>query len=141
MPVRYPLESAVSNALDALIEIFTWVGLGAGLLLALAAVVLLLSDGTWLPARAVVEQVGGGRVVRWFDENGGVNEAPLSAHDDEKIGSADMADIFFRSGSENRMRLTQSSPVVRFVSLLAAGVSTLGVVAFIASIVVLFARG
>ncbi len=60
MPVRYPLESAVSNALDALIEIFTWVGLGAGLLLALAAVVLLLSDGTWLPARAVVEQVGGG---------------------------------------------------------------------------------
>ncbi len=79
--------------------------------------------------------------MRWFDENGGVNEAPLSAHDDEKIGSADMADIFFRSGSENRMRLTQSSPVVRFVSLLAAGVSTLGVVAFIASIVVLFARG
>ncbi|SDC49775.1 hypothetical protein SAMN05216418_2377 [Microbacterium enclense] len=141
MPVRYPLESAVSNALDALIEIFTWVGLGGGLLLAVAAVILLLADGTWLPARAVVEHVADGRVVRWFDDEGGVNEAPLSAHDEAKIGSADMADIFFRRGSANRMRLTRSSPLVRFVSLLAAGVSTLGLAAFIVSIVLLFARG
>ena len=141
VPVRYPLESVVSNALDALIEIFTWVGLGGGLLLAMAAAVLLLADGTWLPARAVIERVGDGRVVRWFDDEGGVNEAPLSEHDDAKIGSADMADIFFRRGSANRMRLTRSSPVVRFVSLLAAGVSTLGLVAFIVSIVLLFVRG
>jgi len=131
----------VSNALDAVIEIFTWVGLGAGVLLALLAVVLLLADGTWLPARAVVEDVDGGRVVRWFDDQGGVNEAPLSPHDEAKIGSADMADIFFRRGSAHRMRLTRSSPVVRFVSLLAAGVLGLGVLAFILSIVVLFARG
>jgi hypothetical protein len=131
----------VSNALDAVIEIFTWVGLGGGAVLALVAVVLLLADGTWVPVRAVVEDVDGGRVVRWFDDQGGVNEAPLSPHDDAKIGSADMADIFFRRGSVHRMRLTRSSPVVRFVSLLAAGILGLGVVAFILSIVVLFARG
>ncbi len=75
----------MSNALDAVIEIFTWVGLGGGLLLAFVAVFLLLADGTWLPTRAVVEHVDGGRVVRWFDADGGVNEAPLSAHDDAKI--------------------------------------------------------
>lgn len=131
----------MSNALDAVIEIFTWVGLGGGTLLALLAVVLLLADGTWLPARAVVEEVDGGRVVRWFDDQGGVNEAPLSSHDDAKIGSADMADIFYRRGSAHRMRLTRASPVVRFVSLLAAGVLALGLVAFVLSIVVLFARG
>lgn len=131
----------MSNALDALIEIFTWVGLGAGLLLALAAVILLLADGTWLPARAVVERVAEGRVVRWFDDDGGVNEAPLSPHDDEKVGSADMTDIFYQRGNTDRMRLTRSSPVVRFVSLLAAGVSTLGLVAFVVSIVLLFVRG
>ncbi|WP_295783660.1 hypothetical protein [uncultured Microbacterium sp.] len=131
----------MSNALDALIEIFTWVGLGGGALLALAAVVLLLADGTWLPARAVVEDVEGGRVVRWFDDDGGVNEAPLSAHDEEKIGRADMADIFYRRGTAHRMRLTRSSPSVRFVSLLAAGVLGLGAVAFVVSIVLLFARG
>lgn len=131
----------MSNALDALIEIFTWVGLGGGLLLAVAAVILLLADGTWLPARAVVERVDEGRVVRWFDDEGGVNEAPLMTHDDAMIGAADMADIFYRRGSVNRMRLSRSSPVVRFVSLLAAGVSTLGVVAFVVSIALLFARG
>ncbi|MDU0367647.1 hypothetical protein AB0O16_08960 [Microbacterium sp. NPDC089180] len=131
----------MSNALDALIEIFTWVGLGGGLVLAFAAVVLLLLDGTWSPARAVVEPVDGGRVVRWFDDGGGVNEAPLSAHDDAKIGAADMADIFYRRGASHRMRLTRSSPVVRFLSLLSAGVLTLGAVAFVVSIVLLFARG
>ena len=131
----------MSNALDAVIEIFTWVGLGGGAVLALVAVVLLFADGTWVPVRAVVEDVDGGRVVRWFDDQGGVNEAPLSPHDDAKIGSADMADIFFRRGSVHRMRLTRSSPVVRFVSLLAAGILGLGVVAFVLSIVVLFARG
>lgn len=131
----------MSNALDALIEIFTWVGLGGGLLLAFAAVVLLLLDGTWAPARAVVESVDGGRVVRWFDDRGGVNEAPLSAHDDAKIGTADMADIFYRRGVPHRMRLTRNSPMVRFVSLLAAGVLALGAVAFVVSIVLLFARG
>jgi len=131
----------VSNAFDAVIEIFTWVGLGGGLLLAFTAAFLLLADGTWLPARAVVEHVDGGRVVRWFDHEGGVNEAPLSTHDVEKIGAADMADIYYRRGTAHRMRLTRSSPLVRFVSLLAAGVLSLGVIAFVASIVVLFARG
>jgi len=131
----------VSNALDAVIEIFTWVGLGGGLLLAFTAVFLFLADGTWMPARAVVEHVEGGRVVRWFDDDGGVNEAPLSAHDDAKVGAADMTDIFYRRGSAHRMRLTKSSPLVRFVSLLAAGVLSLGTIAFVISIVLLFARG
>ncbi len=131
----------MSNALDAVIEIFTWVGLGGGGVLAMVAVVLLLADGTWLPVRAVVEEVDGGRVVRWFDDQGGVNEAPLSAHDDAKVGSADMADIFYRRGSAHRMRLTRSSPVVRFVSLLSAGILGLGLLAFVSSIVVLFVRG
>ena len=52
-----------------------------------------------------------------------------------------MADIFYRRGSAHRMRLTRSSSVVRFLSLLAGGVLALGVVAFVVSIVLLFARG
>lgn len=131
----------MSNVLDVVIELFTWVGLGVGILLAVAALILYVADGTWVPVRAVVEDVDGHRVVRWFDEHGGVNEAPLSPHDDARIGSADMADIFARRGSSHRMRLTQSSPVVRFVALLAAGVLSLGVVAFAVSIVLLFTQG
>ena len=131
----------MSNALDAVIEIFTWVGLGGGLLLAFVAVFLLLADGTWVPTRAVVEHVDGGRVVRWFDADGGVNEAPLSSHDDAKIGAADMADIFYRRGRSHRMRLTRAWPAVRFVALLAAGVGAMGLVAATISIILLFARG
>ena len=89
----------------------------------------------------VVEHVDTGRIVRWFGDEGGMHEDPMSAHGEAKLGSADMADIFFRRGSANRMRLTRSSPLVKFVSLLAAGVSTLGLAAFIVSIVLLFARG
>ncbi len=37
--------------------------------------------------------------------------------------------------------LTRSSPLVRFVSLLAVGVLALGVVAFVVSVVMLFVRG
>ena len=45
----------MDHAIDAVIEIFTWVGLGAGILLAIVTVILKLADGTWLPARAIVE--------------------------------------------------------------------------------------
>ena len=52
-----------------------------------------------------------------------------------------MADIFYRRGIGGRMRLTQGSPAVRAVALLAAGLIGLGVVALILSWILLFARG
>ena len=129
------------QAIDAVVEIFSWVGFGLGALLAGIALVIYLFDGTWLPVRAVVEATDDGRLVRWFDEDGGVNEAHLSHEQEHHIGDADMADIFYRRGSRNRMRLTQGSPAVRAVALLAAGMLGLGVVALVTSLVMLFARG
>ena len=131
----------MSNVVDVVIELFTWVGLGVGLLLAIVAMIVYVADGTWVPVRAVVEDVDGHRVVRWFDEHGGVNEAPLSPHEDARIGDADMADVFARRGSRHRMRLTRSSPHVRFLTLLATGVLGLGALAFVLSTVLLFTRG
>lgn len=52
-----------------------------------------------------------------------------------------MYDIFVRRGWRNRMRLTRHSPLVRSVAWLAAGLIGLGIVALIASSVLLFARG
>jgi hypothetical protein len=128
-------------ALDAVVEIFTWVGLAAGALLAGVALIAYLFDGTWVPARGVVESTESGKVVRWFDEDGGVNEAPLSHEQLHIIGDAGMYDIFARRGWNNRMRLTQHSPLVRSIALLAAGLTALGVIALILSAVLLFARG
>ena len=129
------------QAIDALAEIFSWIGFGVGALLAGIALIMYLFDGTWVPVRAVVEASEHGRLVRWFDEDGGVGEAHLSHEQEHHIGDADMADIFIRRGSRNRMRLTQGSPAVRAVALLAIGMLSLGVVALVTSLVMLFARG
>ena len=129
------------TAVDAVVEIFTWVGFGAGALLAGMALIAYLLDGTWVPVRAVVEVTENGTVVRWFDEEGGVNEAALNHEQLHTVGGAGMYDIFARRGWRNRMRLTQHSPLVRSIALLAAGLIGLGVVALIVSWVLLFLRG
>jgi hypothetical protein len=141
---RFPYAKdggAVPQAIDALAEIFSWIGFGMGALLAGVALIMYLFDGTWVPVRAVVEASEHGRLVRWFDEDGGVGEAHLTHEQEHHIGDADMADIFIRRGSLNRMRLTQGSPAVRAVALLAVGMLGLGVVALVTSLVMLFARG
>ena len=131
----------MDQALDAVVEIFSWVGIGLGALLAGVALVIYLFDGTWLPVRAVVEESEHGRLVRWFDEDGRVNEARLSHDEAHALEGKDMADIFYRRGADGRMRLTQRSPLVRAVVLLAMGLIGLGLVALIVSWVLLFIRG
>ncbi|MFG6403622.1 MULTISPECIES: hypothetical protein [unclassified Microbacterium] len=131
----------MTNAVDAIVEIFTWVGFGAGALLAGIAFILYVADGTWLPVRAMIDDHGDDRVARWFDADGGVGEAHLTAAQRDEIGDADAADVFVRQGSLDRMRLTRRSPNVRSVALLAGGLIGVGLVATIISVVTLFARG
>ncbi|WP_375385591.1 hypothetical protein [uncultured Microbacterium sp.] len=140
--------------IDALLEIFTWAGLGLGAMVAGIAFVLFLLDGTWIPVRAVVETIlepaepadtaparPPRRVVRWFDETGGVNEAPLSEAQYAQLGAHDMADVYYRRGWTNRMRLTPGSPAVRGAARLAVGLAGVGVVSLVVSGILLFVRG
>lgn len=131
----------MDSTIDAVVEIFSWVGFGLGALVAGVALIMYLFDGTWLPTRGVIEDVEHGRVVRWFDEDGGVNEAHLSHEQERALAGKGMADIFYRRGSRGRMRLTQGSPAVRAIALLALGLIGVGVVAVTASLVLLFTRG
>jgi hypothetical protein len=124
-----------------LADVFTWVGLlGAGVF-GVVAVILWVADGTWLPVRAVVETVGHGRVVRWIDADGGVNEAPLSDADHAKLDGRDMADIHYRRGWRNRMRVTRGSRAVHLFARLAVGFAGLGILALIGSWVLLAVQG
>jgi hypothetical protein len=131
----------MDSAIDALVEIFSWVGFALGALVAGVALVMYLFDGTWLPARGVVEDSEHGRLVRWFDEDGGVNEAHLSHEQERALAGKDMADIYYRRGAHGRMRLTQGSPAVRAVAYLAVGLIGVGVLAIIVSGILLFTRG
>ena len=131
----------MSEAVDALTEIFSWVGIGGGLLLALIALIMHLADGTWVQTRAVVEESPTGRLVRWFDDAGGVGEAHLTHEQEHRLGDVDMADVWVRTGSRDQARLTKGSPAVRAVALLAAGLLAVGLLAMVVSLVMLFVRG
>ncbi len=126
--------------LDALLTIFTWVGLGVGALLAGAALVLYALDGTWVPERAVVERTDRGLIARWFGGRA-VGEAPLSEEDHVALGGGDAVEVFVRVDSTDRMRRTRRSPVVRAVLGFALGFLGLGVVAFGVSWILLLAGG
>lgn len=126
--------------LDAILTIFTWIGLGIGALLAGVALVLYALDGTWVPVRAVVERTDRGLVARWFGHDT-VGEAPLSEHDHAELGGGDEVDAFARADSADRLRRTRRSPVVRAVAGFALGFLAIGVVAFAASWIILLAGG
>ncbi|WP_396667886.1 hypothetical protein [Microbacterium sp. R86528] len=129
------------RALDAVLEIFGWAGFGLGTVLAVITLGLYLADGTWLPVRALIEDSPGGRIARWFDADGGVGSAQLSPDIDHALAGKDEADVFYRRGTTGQIRLTQGSPIVRGVLLLALGLLGFGVAALVASGIVLFVRG
>ncbi|MFT4230632.1 MAG: hypothetical protein QM602_10100 [Microbacterium sp.] len=130
-----------SDILGVLADVFSWAGFVGAAVFGILALVLRLADGTWLPARAVVESVEGGRVVRWIDADGGVNEAPLTGHDLERVGDREMADIHYRRGWSNRMRLVPGSPAVRVAVRLAIALAGLGAASFVGGWMLLALRG
>jgi len=132
----------VSDAIDAIAEIFTWIGFGLGVVLAVVALIMRLADGTWVRTQGVVDDGPHGRLVRWFDDHaGGVGAAYLTHDQERRIGAAQTVDVYVRPGRHDRMRLTPGSPAVRAVWLLAAGLLALGVLALALSLVLLFVRG
>ena len=131
----------MDHVIDAITEIFTWVGLGAGVLLGVVALILRLADGTWLPVQVVLEPDDAGTIGRWFGDDGVVHQVRLTREQQEAVAGKGIADAFARRGGRNRMRLTKGSPAVRAVALLAAGLLALGLVALILSWILLFARG
>ena len=127
----------MGSTLDILLETFSWIGLGAGLLIAVVALILTLADGTWLSASAVLESSPDGRIARWFTHDGGVGMAVLSPHDDARAGAGDTIEIFYRRGT-NRVRLTAHSPLARLAWWLAVGFLAVGALSFAVSLIMLF---
>ncbi|GAA5032996.1 hypothetical protein ACFQRL_03840 [Microbacterium fluvii] len=129
------------DAADALAEIFTWVGLAAGIVAGAIGIAMLLADGAWAPVRIMIDDAPTGRVARWFDAAGGVNEAVLTPHQVHQLAGADQARAFAKVGVPHQLRLTKTAPAALFTLRLSAGFLAVGVVAAIVSLVLLFARG
>lgn len=131
----------MADVVGLIAEVFTWIGVLGAVGLAFLALVARIADGDWAPTRAVVEHTDEGSVVRWFDDQGRVNEAPLGAHDLAKIGHRDMADIEYRRGWQNRMRLTHGSPAVRVFVRLSLLFAAVAVLAYAAGWIALIVEG
>lgn len=129
------------DALDAVIEIFTWLGFIGALVLGVAAVVIWVADGTWLPAEGLVDHEDAGTFVRWYDADGDANGARVGDHDAGALEGVDRIGIWYRYGWRDRMRLSRRPPGLRAVAWAAAAALVLGVVALVVSWVLLFVRG
>ncbi|MET0812910.1 MAG: hypothetical protein ABWY03_07630 [Microbacterium sp.] len=126
------------HAIDAIFEIFTWVGLGAGAFVAIIAVIAKLVDGTWVPAQAVIADDPEGRIARWFGHEGRVGSTRLTHEQEKELAGRETADVFVRLGRDDRMRLTKRSPFVRLLTWLAIGLGAVGVLAAAGSVLMLF---
>lgn len=128
------------RAIDAILEIFTWVGFGGAVLFGLLALIVRIADGSWVPAQVVIADDPGGRIARWFGHEGRVGAARLTHEQDHALDGRETADVFVRLGPHDRLRLTRSSPLVRLLSWLAVGFAALGILSATSSLIVLFAR-
>lgn len=120
-------------------EIFTTIGLTAGGVLLLAALLALLLDGRWIEVRAAVEHDEHGPLVRWLGDDGEVYEHGLTTAQFAKLNGADWADVFIRRGAAHRMRHEQLSPLVRLLRLLGFIFLGVGILALAVSWGVTFA--
>ncbi|MEI3867412.1 hypothetical protein V6S02_10010 [Microbacterium sp. CCNWLW134] len=136
------MTTSADTALNAVLEIFSWVGLGLGGVVLLVGVILALADGTWEPVTVMIDDdEDGGRIARWFGSDGEVGEAHLTPEQLRVLDGQDSASVFARRDSSGRMRLTRGSPVVRFVAWFGVGLTGLGLVALVISWILLFAAG
>src|SRR5690606_10448832 len=100
----------MATTIGAVLEVFTWVGIGAGVILAGIAVAMWAADGTWLSTEAYVDHEGGRTTVRWIDIDGDVNSAPATGAAADALAGLDRAWIWYRHGWQGRMRLTRRAP-------------------------------
>lgn len=125
-------------AVEAILEIFTWVGFSGAVVLALVALVARLADGSWVAAQAVISDDPEGRIARWFGQEGRVGRARLTHEQEHALVGKEVADVWVRLGRHDRMRLTHGSPLVRFLVLFALGFAGLGILAVVGSLVLMF---
>ena len=135
------MSASPPAVVNALLEVFTWAGLGGALVLGIAAVIAWAADGSWLPADAVVDREGGRTFVRWFDTDGDANSAVAGAADAASLEGCDTARIWYRHGWTGRMRLQRRPAGLRMLVLFTGGMLALGVLCLVVGWVLYFARG
>ncbi|WP_129656371.1 hypothetical protein [Rothia halotolerans] len=119
---------SVLDVVGVVAETLSWIGLGAGLLLAVAALFIRLYDGSWQPATIVLLEEDRGPIARWILEDG-IHQRPLTPAEIAALGSAEVHRAYVSTRDPGWMRLHRTAAAVRVVPRLALiflGVGALG---------------
>ncbi|RLK47452.1 hypothetical protein [Microbacterium telephonicum] len=130
----------MDHALDAVLEIFSWIGFAGAALFGVVWLIVWAADGSWAQAEAIVDRDGAEPVVRWFGADG-AHVAPLTPSDAATLADADDATIWFRLGRPGLVRLERRPAVLRLLAWASVAFAVLGVLTVVGSVVVLFVRG
>jgi hypothetical protein len=130
----------VNTALDFfgnLAELFSWIGLGLGLVFLVLWLIVRSVSGRWIETDAEVVNESGAACLRWMSIDG-LHERPISAADRDQLHDADRVRLFYSQHAPERIRFDRIGHGENTLRLLTGLLLGLGAVALVASIVVLF---
>jgi len=124
-----------------ILELLTWVGFGIGVLLLVGYLIARAARAAWVETDAVVVAEGSELRLRWLSDDRELFERLVEPDERALIGDKDHCEIRYSRFSPWKSRLKADSRAVRALGILTVVFVGIGVVASVASIVVLFLGG
>jgi hypothetical protein len=129
------------DILAIIVEVLSWVGLGIGVPVFIAALILRAADGRWHEVDiGIVEGTSSGvpALVRWFASDE-LHERELTPEELASIDDPDSATAY--ADSSGRLRFERHSAPTRVFWVLSLALLGVGVVALAASLILMFSMG
>jgi hypothetical protein len=129
------------DTVEILLETFTWLGLGIGLLSFVVLIVMRAIDGPWVATSAVIIPGTDPVEARWMTLDGALHSRVLDEHEGEDVGIDDDVAVYYCHRAPHRMRFGRRGHAERILTLLAVVFGTIGVACFVGALVFAFAMG
>ena len=129
------------DALSVLCELFTWIGLLGGLLLIPFGIAARVAGRRWIRTTGVIASGPLGPLVRWFDTAGEVHQADARTPESAGLEVGSDIPVFFSPRRPDRMRTDSPAHDGRALLLLGGILLVIGILAWIAGLLLLFAEG
>ncbi|MGL3150980.1 hypothetical protein ACSS7Z_11545 [Microbacterium sp. A82] len=114
------------DALAAVGEVLSWIGLGAGIPLLIVAGMIALAEGRWEPVDIAVIERDGEAIARWF-AGGDFRERPLTQRENVTDGWHE-GFVSVRSPGHVRMTAPMLRRLLATLGIVFAGVGIIGLV-------------
>lgn len=126
-----------NEAIGLLLELFTWIGLSLAVVTLFLVLTVRAVDGSWVPTDAVLLADGDTVEARWMTSESS-QARRLDSHEIAETGGADSVTVYYSVRAPERMRLHRLSTGERVLRLLFVIMASIGGLASVASLVLLF---